>query len=196
MENKIIPITREKAVMLLRKYPQTESDQVHYLETEAIMRALAEKLGEDADYWAMLGLLHDVDWALTKENIGDHCLKAEEILKEQGFDEEFIQIVQSHAYNYEQIPVFKDKSRTKKIEYALAASETLTGLIHAYALMKKRNISEMSVSGLKKKFQSKKFAENCNRDIIMEIEKILPLDEFFQIAINAVKSIKDNIGLN
>ena len=93
MEHKMIPLTREKAIWLLRSYEQRESDQIHYLETEAIMGAVAEKLGEDVDYWGMLGLLHDVDWAITRDKCEDHCIKAEEILKKQGFDKEFIETI-------------------------------------------------------------------------------------------------------
>ena len=72
------------------------------------------KLGEDKDYWGMLGLLHDIDWALTRDNNEEHCTKAVEILKEKGFDDGFIEIVQSHGYSYKGIPSLKDKKRTKK----------------------------------------------------------------------------------
>ena len=190
-----LPITRERAIELLKSMPQKDSDWNHYLESEAIMRAVAEKFGEDVEYWGMLGLLHDVDWALTKENWEEHCVKAEEILKENYFDEEFIQTIQSHGYGYNEIPKFKDKKREKKIEHALAASETVTGLIYAYALMRGRKISDMDISGLKKKFKDKSFAANCNREIIKEIEQIIPLDEFFGIAIKAMQGIKEDIGL-
>ena len=189
-------LTREKAIWLLRSYEQRESDQIHYLETEAIMGAVAEKLGEDVDYWGILGLLHDVDWAITRDKCENHCVKAEEILKKQGFDKEFIETIQSHAYGYKEIPAFKDTRRTEKIQHALAASETITGIVNAYALMRENKISDMDSSGLKKKFKDKKFAQNCNREIILEIEKIgIPLDEFLGIAIGAIKKIKDNIGL-
>jgi len=189
-------ITREQAIELLKQYPQTESDMNHYLESEAIMKALAEKFGEDVEYWGMLGLLHDVDWSLTKDNWAEHCIKGAEILKENGFDQEFIDLVQSHGYSYEEIPDLKDKKREKKVEFALAAAETVTGLIYAYALMRGKKISDMETKGLKKKFKDKKFAENCKRDIIREIENTgIELSEFFEIAINAVKGIKDKIGL-
>ena len=192
-----LPLTREEAIELLKSMPQKESDWNHYLESEAIMIALAEKLGEDIEYWGMLGLLHDVDWALTRDNWKEHCTKAVKILKEKGFDDEFIENVQSHGYGYKEIPVLENKKRTKKIEHALATAETVTGLIHAYALMKGRNISDMDASGLKKKFKDKRFAANCNREIIKEIEKTgLSLDEFFELSIEAVKKIKGEIGLN
>ncbi|MFC1768948.1 HDIG domain-containing metalloprotein [Nanoarchaeota archaeon] len=192
-----LPISREEALELIKSMPQEESDMNHYLETEAIMRGLARHFGEDEEYWGMIGLLHDVDWSLTKENWAEHTLKAAEILKEKGFDDEFIQIVQSHGYGWEEIPVFKDNPRTKKIEHALIASETVTGIIFAYALLKGKKISDMEVKGLKKKFKDKSFAANCKRDEIREIEKTgLELNEFFGIAIDSVKGIADKIGLS
>ncbi len=192
-----LPITREQAIELLKSMPQSESDMNHYLESEAIMRALAEKLGEDVEYWGMLGLLHDIDWAFTRDNWAEHCTKAVEILKEKGFSDEFINDVQSHGYGYDAIPALKEKKREKKIEHALAASETLTGIIYAYALLKGRKISDMEVKGLKKKFKDKRFAANCNREIIKEIENIgLSLDEFFELAVNAIKGIAGQIGLS
>ena len=88
-----------------------------------------------------------------------------------------------------------EKKRSRKIEYALAASETVTGLIHSYALMRK-TIAGMEVSGLKKKFKDKKFAAGVSREIIMECENIsISLDEFFQIAINAISSIAKEVDL-
>jgi putative nucleotidyltransferase with HDIG domain len=191
-----LPITRDEAIELLKSMPQTESDWNHYLESETIMQELAKKFGENAEEWAMLGLLHDVDWALTRDNWPEHCVKAEEILKKKGFSDEFIETAQSHAYGYDAIPIFKDKKRTKKIEHALAASETVTGIIYAYALMKEKKIEDMDVSGLKKKFKDKRFAANCSREIVKEIESIgISLDEFFGLAIDATKKIKDKIGL-
>ncbi len=199
-------ISREEAIELLKKFPQKESDMNHYLESEAIMRGLAQHFNDVLDghdsgepnvnYWGMLGLLHDVDWALTRDNPSEHLGKAPEILKEAGFDEEFIEIVLSHGYGHDILPQWKDKERTKKVEHCLAAAETMTGIIYAYALMRGKRISDMEVKGLKKKFKDKAFAQNCNREIIREIEKTgLELSEFFQISIDALKSIKGEIGL-
>jgi len=191
-----LPISRQQAIELLKSFPQTESDFNHYLESEAIMRELAKKFGEDVDYWGMLGLLHDVDWALTKTNIKEHLTKAPDILKENGFDKEFIEAIVSHGYGYD-CAGLENKKRSKKIEFALAASETLTGLIHAYALMRRKNLSEMEVKGLKKKFKDKTFAAGCDREIINEIENLgISLDEFFELSIEGIKKIKDDVGLN
>ena len=88
------------------------------------------------------------------------------------------------------------KKREKKIEHALAAAETITGLIHAYALIRRSRLDGMKVSRLKKKFKDKNFAAGVNRDIILECEKIgIPLDEFMQISIEAMKKIANEVGL-
>ena len=191
-----LPINRDQALEFLKSMPQLDSDMNHYLESEVIMKALAKHFNEDEEYWAMVGLLHDIDWSLTKNKCANHTVKAKDILKELGFDDEFIQTVQSHGYGYEEIPEFKDKKRTKKIEYALIASETITGIIYAYALIRGKKISDMKVKGLKKRFKEKSFAAKCNRDLIREIELTgLELSEFFQISLDAVKGIAEEIGL-
>lgn len=191
-----LSIDRDSALKLLRSMEQEDSDMLHYLETEAVMRALAEKFGENPDYWGILGLLHDVDWALTKNNQSEHCIKAREILEKVGFDDYSIDIIQSHGYGCEEIPSLLNKKRSQKIEFALASAETVVGLIYAYALMRNKTISGMEVSKLKKKFKDKKFAAGCNREIILEIEKTgLTLEEFFQISIEALTNIKETIGL-
>jgi len=191
-----LPISREEALSFLKTMPQLESDMNHYLETEAIMRSLAVKFNDDVDYWSMLGLLHDVDWALTKNDWSKHCIKAVELLKEKGFDNEFIENVQSHGYGYNEIPLLKDKKRTSRIQYCLVAAETLTGIIFAYALLKGKKIFDMDASGLKKKFKDKRFAANCNRELVKEIELAgLSLEEFFALSIESIKQIKSEIGL-
>ena len=192
-----LPITREQAIELLKKYnnPDDKSDWNHFLESEAIMKELAKKLGENLDEWAMLGLLHDVDWGITKQNITEHLTKAPEILREEGFDEEFINIIISHGYGFD-CAGFQNKKRESKEEFALASSETLTGLIHAYSRMRGNKISDMEISGLKKKFKDRAFAAGCNREIIKECENLgITLDEFFEIGIEAMKKIKNEIGL-
>jgi len=192
----VLPISREEALVFLKSMPQLDSDMNHYLETESIMRSLAERLGEDSEYWGMLGLLHDVDWALTKDDWSRHGIKAVGLLKERGFDDQFIEDVQSHAYGHGEIPLLKDKKRATKIQHCLTAAETLTGIIYAYALMRGRKISDMDAKGLAKKFKDKKFAANCDRELVREIELAgLSLDEFFTLSINSIKVIKSDIGL-
>ena len=197
MPDKNLPISREQAFELIKKYNSHPQDIIHYLESEAVMRQLAKHLGEDEEYWGMLGLLHDVDWGLTKDDVSTHLTKAPKILKENGFDDEFIETILSHGYGFHELPHLASKTRTRKIEYALAASETITGLVHAYALMRSSRISDMEASGLKKKFKDKAFAAKIDREIIKEIENVgVNLDEFFSIAIEGIKNIKEQVGLS
>ena len=192
-----LPITRDQAWELVKKHNSHPQDLVHYLESEAVMRELAKHLNEDEEYWDMLGLMHDLDWGLTKDNVETHITKAPDILKEAGFDKEFIEIVKSHGYGFKELPHLADKKRTEKVQYALAASETITGLIHAYALMRGKRISDMQPKGLRKKFKDKAFAAKIEREIIREAENLdLELNEFFQIAIDGIKNIKDEVGLD
>ena len=189
-----LPISRDEALALIKKYNSDTRDIIHYLESEAVMRAVARRLGEDENYYGMMGLLHDLDWGITKDQPQTHLTKTPDILREQCFDEVFIQIIVSHGYGFD-CANLSDKKRTKKIEFILAASETVTGIIHAYALMRGKKISDMDAAGLKKKFKDKKFAEGCHRDIILEIESVMPLNEFLLIAIESIKKIKDEVGL-
>ena len=193
-----LPITYEQGIELLKKYNE-RGDMNHYLESGAVMKQLAEHLNlpqEQVNYWQMLGLLHDIDWGLTKNEVNTHLTKAPELLKEAGFDNDFIETVLSHGYGFEELPHLKGKQRTEKIQHALAASETITGLIHAYALMRGNKISDMEAKGLKKKFKDKAFAAKVERGIIKEIENLgITLEDFFKVAIEGIKNIKEKVGL-
>ena len=194
-----LPITREQAWELVKKYNDHEQDLIHYLESEAVMRELAEHLKlkpEKVEEWAMLGLLHDVDWGITKEDVSTHLTKMPEILEEAGFGNEFIENILSHGYGFHELPHLAHKVRTEKVEHALAASETITGLIHSYALMRGKRISDMEANGLRKKFKDRTFAAKVSREVIMEVENLgITLDEFFQVAIRGIAKIKDRVGL-
>lgn len=190
-----LPLTREQALELVKKYNSDERDLIHYLESEAVCRALARKLGEDEDYFGMLGLLHDIDWGVTKNNVQTHLTKVPEILKKAGFDDEFIELLISHGYGFDCANLL-DKKRTEKNQFILAAGETVTGLIHAYALMRPEKLEGMKVNSLMKKFKDKTFARGVEREIILECENLgLSLEEFFEIAIEAIKKIKNEVGL-
>ena len=194
-----LPLSREEAWKLILKHNSEKSDLNHYLESEAVMRELALHLKlkpEKVEEWAMLGLLHDVDWGITKNNVETHLTKAPEILEEAGFGNEFIENILSHGYGFNELPHLAHKKRTEKIEHALAASETVTGLIHAYALMRQGRISDMDPNGLKKKYKDKTFAAKVDRSVIKEAEELgITLEEFFSIAIEGIKKIKEKVGL-
>jgi len=195
-----LPISREQAWQLILKHNNERSDLNHYLESEAVMRELALHLKlkpEKVEYWAMLGLLHDVDWGITKENVESHLTKAPDILEEAGFGSEFVENILSHGYGFSELPHLQDKKRTEKVEFALAASETITGLVHSYALMRGSRVSDMEAKGLLKKYKDKAFAAKVDREIIKECENLgLTLDEFFEVAIRGISKIKEQVGLS
>lgn len=192
----ILPLNREQALELVKKYNENETDLKHYLESEAVMHELAARLGEDEDYYGQLGLLHDIDWGLTKEDSRNHLTKTEAILKEAGYDNKFIETIMAHGYGFD-CAGLQDKKRTEKDEFALASSETITGLVYAYALMRGGKVSDMEASSLKKKFKDKKFAQNIRREIIEECQNLgLTVDEFLGIAINGIRKIAQQVGLS
>jgi len=196
MKKEDLPITRDEAIGILRETNQNDFDMNHYLMSEAIMRALAKKMKKDEDYWGMVGLLHDIDWSHTKDDISNHCIKCVEMLREKGFDNHFIDVVQSHAYGLEEIPKLKKEKRWHDIEHALVAAETLTGLIYAYALMRDGRVSDMNIKGLKKKLKDKAFAKGVNRELIGEISEIgISVGDFLEIGIDAIKKNKHEVGL-
>ncbi len=195
-----IPISREQAWQLILKHNSERSDLNHYLESEAVMRELALHLklkSEKVEEWAMLGLLHDVDWGITKDAVETHLTRAPEILEDAGFGNDFIENILSHGYGFHELPHLAHKIRTEKVEWALAASETVTGLIHSYALMRGSKVSDMEAKGLMKKFKDKAFAAKVDREIIKECENLgLTLEEFFDVAIRGISKIKEQVELS
>lgn len=194
MEN--LGITKEQADKLVEEYIKDPITKLHLLESEAIMRALAKRFGEDEETWGIIGLLHDIDWDLTKNNTSEHCVKAQEILKQAGASDFLIETIISHGYGMEEIPTIKDKQRATNIQYCLIAAETLTGLIIASALMQPdKKLASVQLQSLKKKFKNKGFAARCDRELIRECEKVgIPLDEFLEIGLKALQGISDKLG--
>ncbi len=190
-------INKTQADQLVDQYITNQITKFHLLESEAIMRALAERLGEDPEEWRIIGLLHDIDWDLTKDNPKEHLVKAPEILRQAGGSEDLISAVVSHGYGQPACGAPQDKERQTKLENALAAAETVTGLVVASALVQpEKKLANVSDQSLMKKFKNKSFAANCNREIIMECEKIgLTLDEFLNLSLKALQSIADKLGL-
>jgi putative nucleotidyltransferase with HDIG domain len=128
-------ITKEQADKLVEIYITEPMTKLHLLESEAIMRALAKHFGEDEEKWGIIGLLHDIDWDLTKNTHEQHCIKAQEILRQAGASDFLIETIISHGYDNETIPILKEKKRKTKIQHCLVAAETLTGIIVASALV-------------------------------------------------------------
>ena len=202
MENKFQPVNTllayDEATALFNVHIADEKIRMHCRATEMIMRALANHFSEDEEQWAILGLLHDIDFEKTRDNPVNHCILARDILRKAGVSDEAIEIICSHAWGTScGGGNVTEKKRTRNLEHALVAAETITGLIYAAALMNpEKKLAHVKVKSLKKKFKSKGFAKNCNRDFITEIEKTgLTLSEFFDIAVKAMQKISVELGL-
>ena len=183
-------ITREQALELLKKYNKEAFHLQHSLTVEGCMRYLAKDLGyaEDADFWALCGLLHDIDFEGWPE---EHCQKAPELLRELPVTDELVHAVCSHGYG-----ICCDVEPTHEMEKVLFAVDELTGLIGAAALMRpSKSCQDMELSSLKKKFKDKRFAAGCSRDVIRDGAQRLgwELDTLLQKGLDAMKSCEDVI---
>ena len=182
---------RSAAMELLKKYNSEPFHIQHAWTVEGTMRWYAEELGygEDADFWATVGLLHDVDFGSWPEQ---HCLKAPELLAEIGCSEEFIHAVCSHGHG-----ICCDVEPEHEMEKVLFAADELTGLIGAAARMRpSKSCQDMELSSLKKKFKDKKFAAGCSRDVIKDgAEKLgWSLDDVLDKTILAMRSCEASVA--
>ena len=184
-------MNREKALELLYRYVRNEKMIIHSLSSEAVMRAVARKLGRDEDNYALAGLLHDLDVEITGADPKRHGLVSVEILRDQGLDEDILDAIGMH--NEEAT----GRNRSTEFEHALAAGETITGLIYATTLVyPDRKIASVKYKSVKKRMTEKSFAASVKRENILECEKIgIPLDEFIQLSVDAMREISNEIGL-
>lgn len=178
-------MTREQAVALLRKYNQERFHLQHALTVEGVMRWYAGQLGYggDADFWALAGLLHDVDFERWPER---HCVKAPELLREANASDELIHAVVSHGWG-----ITVDIAPEHEMEKVLFAADELTGLIGALTLMlPSKDVADVQLKSLKKKFKDKKFAAGCSRDVIARGAEALgwELDRLMQDTISAMQA--------
>lgn len=184
-------ITRDEAFELLKKYNKDPFHIRHALTVEGVMRWYAKELGyaDEEEYWAIVGLLHDIDFELYPE---EHCKKAPELLKEGGVGDDMIYSVCSHGCG-----ICVDIEPVHEMEKVLFAADELTGLIWSAALMRpSKSVMDMEVSSLKKKFKDKKFAAGCSRDIICTGAERLgwELDRLFEQTILAMRSCESDIN--
>ena len=161
-------ISREQALALIRKYNKEHFHLLHALTLEGVMGWYARELGygEDAEFWSLVGLLHDIDFEMYPD---EHCQKAPELLREGGASEELIHAVCSHAWG-----LTSDVEPVHEMEKVLFATDELTGLIGALVLMlPSRSVQDVQLKSLKKKFKDKKFAAGCSRDVISKGAELL-----------------------
>jgi len=184
-------MTRDKALKLLHQYIKNPKLIYHCLASEAVMKALARKFDADENKWALAGLLHDLDVEITNADLEIHGLETAKLLEEEGLDPEIVDAIICHNENAH------DKKRHTLFHHALAAGETITGLIYATALVyPDKKIASVKPKSVVKRMKEKAFAASVNREIIMECEKIgLTLNEFTEICLEAMKGIDTEIGL-
>lgn len=184
-------VSRERAEALLKKYNQDAFHLRHAYTVEGVMRWYASELGygEDADFWAQVGLLHDIDFERYPD---EHCRKAPELLQEIDAPQELVHAVCSHGYS-----ITVDIAPEHEMEKVLFAADELTGLVWACALMRpSKSTKDMEVKSLKKKFKDKKFAAGCSRDVIRQGADMLgwDLDMLFERTILAMRACEDNVN--
>ena len=181
-------MNREDALNLLKEYNQEAFHIQHGLTMEGTMRYFAEKLGygDEADFWGLVGLLHDIDFEKYPE---EHCLKAPEILKANGASDRMIRAIVSHAYG-----MGVDVKPEHEMEKVLFATDELTGLIGACALMRpSKSVQDMELKSVKKKFKQSGFAAGCSRAVIQQGAEMLgwELDQLIQDTILAMRTCCD-----
>lgn len=184
-------ITREDALGLLKKYNKEPFHILHALTVEGVMRYYAKELGygEEADFWSLCGLLHDVDYEMYPE---EHCKKAPELLKEINADEKLVHAVCSHGYG-----ICVDVEPVHEMEKVLFAADELTGLIGAAARMRpSKSVMDMELSSLKKKYKDKKFAAGCSRETInLGAERLgWEIDRLLEQTILAMRSCEEAVN--
>jgi predicted hydrolase (HD superfamily) len=185
-------VTREQAWALLRKHNKDPFHLQHALTVEGVMRWYANDLGygDDADYWATVGLLHDIDF---EEHPARHCLAAPELLRAGGVADDMIHSICSHGYGIVDV----DAKPEHEMEKVLFASDELTGLIWAAAIIRpSKSVQDMEVKSVKKKFKTPAFAAGCSREVIERgaAELGWELDKLFEKTILAMRSCEDAVN--
>ena len=182
---------REEALNLMEENIKQKNLRKHCLAVEAVMAKLADYFEKDKHKWRLAGLLHDIDVEVTDADSHTHALKAEELLSEYDLDDDMLDAIRMHN------EIATGKQRSAEFQYALAAGETITGLIYATALVyPDKKIEQVKYKSVKKRMKSPAFAASVKRENIMECEKIgIPLDEFIQISVDAMREIHEEIGL-
>ena len=186
-------LTYEQAYDLLKEYNEGEFHLHHGKVVGDVMRWYAEQLGygDEADFWQIVGLLHDLDFEKYPD---EHCFKSQEIMRERGLDERLIRATASHGWAVGREGHAKREALPKpehEMEKVLFASDELTGLIGAVALMRpSKSCDDMEVKSVKKKFKDKKFAAGCDREVILRGAEMLgwDLDKLIEQTILAMRA--------
>ena len=181
-------MNRNEALSLMHEHVTEPNLRNHMIATEAVMRALARRFGEDEERWGFAGLVHDLDYHETINDFPRHGFASAEILKDKGVDDEILNAIVAHAGHRE---------RETLLDRALYAADPVTGLIVAAALIRpEKKLEPVKLKSVKKRFKEKQFARGADRDQIRSCEEIdVPLEEVLEICLEAMKGIADQLGL-
>lgn len=182
--------TRQQALDLLKRYNSSESLLKHAFAVEAVMRYMASKAGEDEDKWAVIGLIHDLDYEQFPDR---HCAKTEEILTAENWPADYIRAVLSHGWG-----ICTDVEPLSRLEKTLYTVDELVGLIAATALVRpSKSVLDLTAKSVKKKWKDKAFAAGANREVIAKGAEMLAVDltELITDAIMGMRQAADAIGL-
>lgn len=184
-------IDRKEALELVQTHLSNPHMVNHCLASEAVLGALAERLGEDVEKWRLTGLLHDLD-SESHNDLEVHTRETARLLTEKGVDPEIVDAIRLH--NPQAHP---GEQRSTPLQHGLAAGETLTGLIVAAALVNPaKKLAAVKPKSVKKRFKEKAFARGANREIIAECEKLdMTVPEFCELGLAAMQEIAEDIGL-
>ena len=184
-------ISRDRAYALLTEHLKTPNLVKHCLAAEAIMLSLAGRFDRDPEVWGLAGLLHDIDLEVIDADMATHAEKGAELLREAGVSEEICEAVMKH--NAEGLGL----KRESVFDHALAAAETITGLIVATALvLPDKKLASVKPKSVRKRMKERSFAKGARREVIMECEEIgIPLAEFIEISLEAMCGVAEEIGL-
>ena len=183
-------ISRDDAMKLLAEHVKNPNLLKHCLATEAVMKNLASHFGEDSEKWGLAGLLHDLD-AETHPDLSEHTKATEVILRNNGVDEQIIEAIKMHN------ETAHGQKRSELFHHALAAGETITGLITATALVyPDKKLASVKPKSIRKRMKEKAFAAGADRTIIMECEQInIPIEDFCTLCLEAMQNISDALDL-
>jgi len=182
--------TYDEALSILKEFVKSESLLKHSYSVEGVMRHMARKMSEDEEKWAVIGLVHDIDYEMFPEQ---HCAKAQEILREKGWPEEYVRAVASHGWG-----ICNDIEPQTDLEKVLYASEELTGLITAVAIIRpSRSVRDLEAKSVMKKWKDKSFAAGVNRPVIEKGAAMLKVElrDLVDDVILGMRQVAERIGL-
>jgi len=182
---------RDEALVFLKSHLTTTNLVRHCIATEAIMRALARRFGEDEHLWGITGLFHDLDLDLVDGDMTRHGLRTVEILRKEGYPEEGLAAILAHNGDVLNVPV------ETRFDKALLAAETTTGLVVATTLVyQSKKIADVKVKSVRKRMKEPRFAAGVDRSKMMLCEDIdIPLPEFLELSVDAMREVAEEIAL-